>query len=995
MIGCRSIAPASSLLVNSHFSIRLLVNLIPLILAFANLTGQSIDTLKALQDFEIGQQLYHQDRNYDSALIYYNRAAGLYQKAKIKPRQAIALLKTAYSAHRARNYSLAETYYNQALDLYESIYPTDNLELAAPNQGLGSLYAVTGNYYQALIHTKTALDLKSKFLGDQHIETAVLQYNIGTAYMNYGEYENSMNAYQKALTLFLKHHGEVHRRLSSLYVNMGILFDKKGEPGKALDYYHKSVDIDLELYGESYYLLAYNYYNMAISYLNLKKSTLAEAYYKKTIEHGTINNLAELQATAHYGLGNIALDQGDLQKAMKLYQQAIQLFIESYGSDFPGINHSYRAMAKALTKMNAYDRAMEYLNQTVDLLRRNFGDYHPFLASTYLQIASLYRAQGAYKDAMNSIDQGLVALSKRSGLEGKVSPDSYSDQYVLLSLVREQALILKQRYYRDGSDLTDLKEALKTLEKAIAYIDHIRRGYSLDESKLLLQEEAMSTYEQAITTAKGLYEATNDAEYLALAFQFIEKSKAVQLMESLHGDNLQHIQGVPDSVLNNELDLRRKIRFTESLATDDHIALDSLSHQLFSLKRSYDTLAKVIEHRFPQYYDLKYGVEVIGLKAVQEDLQPEEAVLTYFIGDEQWFVFALSASSAIVYEVDTIMRSEINLFRDMVTNPDVIWSDSLSYNLYHLLVKFPLEKLKSSATQLIIVPDGPLGHLPFDAFLTEVPATKAVKKPYLVYDYAISYTPSLTLLLNQGNDPIRGNYTGFAPVDYQNAVDGVSYPSLPESQNEVHQANALFGGEIFVKKQATIGNLRKVGSTGILHLATHGLVDDHDPMQSKLLFSSNQEFHDDGALTASEIYNMQLNSNLAILSACNTGFGEIKRGEGIMNLSRAFQYAGSPNIIMSLWQVSDYSTSLIIRSFLENVKSGNAMDISLQKAKMSFLRTADPYQAHPAYWASFVFLGNNQFMKFRQNTWAWYVIGGLLVLAIVWVSIGIKTKRYQ
>ena len=964
----------------------------------ASLSAQSADTLKAYESLQKGQEFYKQHRNYDSALVYFQQAANQYKEADIQPRYALALLRIAYSAHRSRKYDLAEDYYKKALAAYQAVYPTDNLELANPNQGLGSMYAVTGNYFQGLIHTKRALELKTKFLGPRHIQTAALQYNIGTAYMNYGEYDNAMLAYQEALELFLEHHGEVHQRLSNLYVNMGILYDKKGEPEKALDYYQKSIDIDLELHGDGYYLLAYNYYNMAISYLNLNQIELAEKFYRKTVESSTINHLDELRATAHYGLGNIAFENGDPAKAIELYQQAIDLFIESFGVDFPGINHSYRAMAKVLRELGAHVRAQEYLDQAIDLLKRNFGTHHPFLGSSYLQLASLYREQHKYAEALEAINLGFTALTKRSGLEGNVSPDNFSDQFVLLGLVREQALILKQRYYHHDNhtgDLQDLTEALSILERAIDYIDHMRRGYSLDNSKLLLQQEAMSTYELAIITAKGMYEETEQSEYLSLVFRYLEKSKAAQLMESLHGDNLQHIQGVPDSVLHLELDLQRKIKFTETLVSEDNESKDSIDHQLFSLKRSYDTLAKVIEQGYPEYFDLKYGVEVIDLAAVQQTLTPEEAVLSYFTGDDHWLVFVVSSTSAAILEIDSVEESGISAFREMTTNATLPWKDTLSFHLYRELVESPLQKLAQPVSQLIIVPSGILGHVPFDAFITEEPPVDQVKKPYLIYDYAISYTPSLTLRSKQSGNEMVDRYTGFAPVTYQYQINGTSYPALPETQREIEQAQALFGGEAFINSQATKANLSKVGSTGILHLATHGLVDDSDPMQSKLLFWSDGEVQQDGSLSALEIYNMELQSKLAILSACNTGVGKINKGEGILNLSRAFQYAGSPNIIMSLWQATDFSTSFIIRSFLENVKDGNTLDKSLQQAKLSYLNSADPYQAHPANWASFVFMGNNQPIQFEGSIWAWFIGGIILIMMALLVMYYVRRHYFS
>ena len=224
---------------------------------------------------------------------------------------------------------------------------------------------------------------------------------------------------------------------------MGILYDKQGEPEKALDYYQRSTDIDRELYGDEFYLLAYNYYNMAIAYMNLNSPEKAETYYQRTVEQSELNNLQELHAISHYGLGNIAAHKGEIEQATSLYQKAIDLAIEYFGPDFPGINHSYRAMAKLLSDQGAYTRAHEYLNRTLDLLSRNFDSHHPFIAATYQQIAAVYNEQEAYEEALDAINQGYLALSKSGIPEGQDSPDDYLDKHILLDLVRN-----KDWYYK-------------------------------------------------------------------------------------------------------------------------------------------------------------------------------------------------------------------------------------------------------------------------------------------------------------------------------------------------------------------------------------------------------------------------------------------------------------------------------------------------------------------------------------------------------------------
>ena len=198
-----------------------------------------------------------------------------------------------------------------------------------------------------------------------------------------------------------------------------------------------------------------------------------------------------------------------------------------------------------------------------------------------------------------------------------------------------------------------------------------------------------------------------------------------------------------------------------------------------------------------------------------------------------------------------------------------------------------------------------------------------------------------------------------------------------------------------MKKNATESNMKLLNSTGILHLAMHALVDDQDPMRSRLLFSNQIDSIEDGNLYASEIYNLKLNSNLTVLSACNTGFGKIQRGEGIMNLSRAFQYAGSPNIVMSLWQATDGSTNQIMQNFFLNLKQGLSKDRALRQAKLAYLAQADPFQSHPYQWATFIYMGNTDPVNFHSSYWIEAVLSILFIVLLWWLVKRFKASKQE
>jgi CHAT domain-containing protein len=169
----------------------------------------------------------------------------------------------------------------------------------------------------------------------------------------------------------------------------------------------------------------------------------------------------------------------------------------------------------------------------------------------------------------------------------------------------------------------------------------------------------------------------------------------------------------------------------------------------------------------------------------------------------------------------------------------------------------------------------------------------------------------------------------------------------------------------------------------ILHLAMHALIDDEDPLRSKLLFSQTNDSTEDGFLNAYELYNMKINADLVVLSACNTGYGKLVKGEGVMSLSRAFMYAGCPSIVMSLWKAEDKSTASIMVNFFRHIKQGEFKDEALRNSKLNFIQNADPLTAHPFFWANFVVVGDNSPIDTTSYAWIWIILIVIIVIAII------------
>ncbi|MEL6252664.1 MAG: CHAT domain-containing protein, partial [Bacteroidota bacterium] len=278
-----------------------------------------------------------------------------------------------------------------------------------------------------------------------------------------------------------------------------------------------------------------------------------------------------------------------------------------------------------------------------------------------------------------------------------------------------------------------------------------------------------------------------------------------------------------------------------------------------------------------------------------------------------------------------------------------------------------------------------LGYLPFETLLThKVEIKKSYKKfPFLLKKYSLSYEYSSSLLLYPYKYPKtkKLKYAGFAPLystnflsNYQSrlgqSMDGENFQfsDLRYNRAEVDQIAEMMTGSRYIGPLATESSFKKEAPKfDILHLAMHGFTHEERPLESGLIFSPQTDSLNDGILHAHELYGMKLRAKLAILSACHTGSGKLARGEGIMSLSRAFKYAGCPNVISTLWQADDKSTQELIHSFFTSVAREENMATALRKAKLKFLEEANEIQAHPAHWAAFIYIGDPEALELKAK----------------------------
>jgi len=325
------------------------------------------------------------------------------------------------------------------------------------------------------------------------------------------------------------------------------------------------------------------------------------------------------------------------------------------------------------------------------------------------------------------------------------------------------------------------------------------------------------------------------------------------------------------------------------------------------------------------------------------------------------------------------LEPELQRLRRAIAEQDFASYARSAHRLYRLLLA-PVED-RFAGRDLVIVPDGPLSTVPFEVLLKRevIPDTDPRELPSVLKDHAVSYAYSATVLLqglrrHMGASP-SDEFVAFAPV----FAEGVAHPAdsprpLPASRKEATDVRelfarrqGLFGGwlsgrsRVYLGKDATESRLKSGGLERYryVHLATHGIVNEEHPGLSRLLLMPEAGSPEDGVLHLGEIYNLRLNADLVVLSACETGRGRIARGEGIIGLTRGFLYAGAKSLLVSLWPVSDAATSGLVVDFYEELLGGRSKAQALREAKLRTM-ARNPEYAKPYYWSSLVLVGQRK-----------------------------------
>lgn len=753
---------------------------------------------------------------------------------------------------------------------------------------------------------------------------------------------------------------------------LGIVFWNGGSDQKARDFVFQSLRIRRDLYGESHEKTAGSYNDLGLVWTRINPD-MALTHYEKALKiyRSVLGRKNEKVAQSLINTGIIYRTLELYGDAAVNFEEALNIWNEVYPQGHPNEGFIYANMGQTSVMINDMDNALKNFARAIEIYKSHYGEKHPEIANTYNLIGNIHNRNGDFEEALQNYQRALVHNSpdySNQKLDSNPSIDQSLNANTLLSSLFFKSQALIDRYFNESLKFNDLKISLFTLQLCDSLIDNIRQLRTNESDKLALGRTASQVYETGVALGYSMADASaKKAQYYDISFYFAEKSKSAVLLEAISDTRAKSFAKIPAELLEKETTLKSNIAFYEQQIADQSEKLDKaeLRNVLFGLKTEYENFIKTLEQDFPDYFNLKYNTTIPTIADLQIKLDDETAIYSYFLATnaERIFTFIITKEKYYVYNrKKNDLDKNLHALRNGIYfkyEPSVLAS---SFPLYEVL--FPKEPPKG-IQNLVIIPAGELGFLPFEALTTE--KDKGVmhyeELPHLIEKYSISYEYAAALLYQRQAEPLSMKSNSIflcAPVNFK--YSGFSLPELSGTFVEVSRIESVMknnqvkstvlaydeANEEFVKSE-------DLKSFDVLHFATHGQVNESKPELSKIYLSNSTL--EDGSLFSGEIYNLDINANLVTLSACQTGLGKISNGEGIIGLSRALLFAGAKNIVVSLWTVSDQSTTELMVEFYKQMMENPSWTYSqhLRQAKLKMLKESN--YREPYYWAPFVLVG--------------------------------------
>ncbi len=920
--------------------------------------------------------------DYERAATLYERKLAINEQAKEADNYDLALnlVSLANVYRRQADYVRAEPALKRALALMEKAVGPDDPKLIGPLDNLATLYVAKADLDRAAPLQRRALALREKAYGPEHFLYAIGLINGATIYRERGEYVRAEQNLQRALPIFEKDLGADNPKLSTLLSNLAELYETMGDFERAEALEQRALAIDEKVYG---------------------------------LEHVEV-------AQDRHNLANLYLQRRDLERAEPLYQSALATREKLLGPAHPDVAMTLSGLALLYDLKHDYTRAAPLLQRALAIREKALGPQHPDVALALNNLAALYQDQQDFERA-GPLYQRALAIRERA--LGPRHPDTAS---VLTNMA-----ILSEAKGAPARALPLITRADDIREETLALV--LTTG---SERRKQLYSATVAP-ETNYTVSLHLHALPGDmtAARLALTTVLRRKGRALDAMTDQISALRRRLNPADQQLLDQLSTARAQLStlLLHGVGTDGPVAHEAARSKLQSEIERLETQVSTRSAEF------RAQAQTVTLAAVQQAVPADAALVEFVLyrpvdaraqklAPGRYAAYVLQRKGAPRWvelgEAATVEQA-ISAWRAALADPRRKDVQPLARTVDERIMR-PVREMLGDTRTLFVSPDGALNLIPFGALVDE-------QNRYLVESYTLTYLTSGRDLLRLGvrvasrqsatlfADPVFDADANVATAQAEPALSvrrsaemtNAHFNRLPGTAQEADAISALLSApQVFTKEQATEAALKGVTGPRILHVATHGFFLKNQPASTQiearglalgngssssapkptappgenLLLRSGLAFAgangraggtgEDGILTALEAAGLDLwGTQLVVLSACETGLGEVKTGDGVYGLRRALVLAGAESQVISLWQVSDTATRDLMVGYYTRLQAGEGRTEALRHVQLAMIKSKpqragtrgqrglggeqnqsvqSEERSHPFYWASFI-----------------------------------------
>ncbi|TBN05507.1 CHAT domain-containing protein [Hyunsoonleella flava] len=862
----------------------------------------------------------------------------------------------------------------------------------------------SSNYYfnksLKYLHKSPLSDLKKEY------KQGIIKNSMALNYFNTGKTQNSITVLHEAITHIHNYSTRVEDDAEKLKATKKRLacIDNLAGFYRGVGDNERAISLATYSYEKKQKILPSDDSALTISQLILGHLHLIARNYGKAGKItdkgiGNIDKIPFAKSYAYLVRASIYENIEDFENAKIYYEMCEAVYRENFNGVYSN------TFLDGLVEMSNFYAKIGMNNKALSLAKEGYNytkkkSYKNELLRFYQiqNLASVNFTIGDYKNALKRSHEALQFFENKN-LKMNNLLDSIQNETrkpISLLIKTKSEYFLKQNHTISGLDslLKQTKEALDILGRKRTIIKT-----PSDLETLLTDHQKLIDFRKQLFL--DLYGKTKDKTYLDNLVGLHESSLYNRIRSRL---NLKKIKfsDVPETIINREKLLKDNM---SSALNGTNASIDTF----FNANAQWSVFLDSLKQKYPKYYKMRYATIEEPLDSLHKNIPQHTTFVRYLYISDTLYTTVIHKADKKLFKLKTKSLKE---YISILSNhdSDVKKTSESLYKLYESIwAPFAPE---ITTKNVVIIPDGELFNLSFESLTpSKINNLKDLSTNSLLAKYNISYNYSLLLY---GSDDKTINYSkdfiAFAPEfsnkmkqDYSISItDSLSldktYLSLlpqPFSVDLAKEYSRLFGGDYFINQNASKQIFKnEANEHKIIHIGTHAESNNVSPELSRLIFAKNSP-DDDNSLYTYEIYNENLNSNLAILTACETGKPTYQAGEGMISLAHAFNYAGSESILTSLWKIDEKSSSEIIEFFYQNIKRGLPKDEALQKAKLKYIEKAEGRTLAPQYWAGLVLIGDTSPIELQSNSgiiWC-FIVGFLIVLAAYFILRKRKTKR--